>query len=303
MTISTRTCCLMPLLLFAFHVAQGATVNVNCDKGEKIQAALATLDPRGPNTVDVSGTCREYVLIQSFDRLTLLASPSATINGPSTGANDVIDVLDSQRVTIQGFQLNGGNVALFCGRNSTCALVENTIQGTGFAAVGVYESSRLTSSNDLIQNNSFDGVLVQFDSYFETDGGTVIENNLADGVAVLLNSSARIIGAKITGNAGNGVRVDQNSAARIGFVAGSTPNVISGNGGNGVYVGDLSFVRFTPENSITNNTTQPDVACYQQFSATRGALVNIGGGTTNCSETAPAKSGKLLHLGDVDRMR
>jgi hypothetical protein len=139
----------------------------------------------------------------------------------------------------------------------------------------------------LIQNNAFNGVLAQFDSYFETDSSDVIQNNSADGVSLLLNSSLRIIGAKITGNAGNGVRVDQNSAARIGFVAGSSPNVITGNGGNGVYVADLSFVRFTPENNITSNVTQPDVACHQQFSATRGALVNIGGGITNCAEPTP----------------
>lgn len=287
MPTSIRFSCLLALLLFAFQFGQATTVNVNCDKGEKIQAALASLDPRGPNTVQVSGNCREHVLIQSFDRLTLLASPSATINGPATGANDVIDVVDSQRVTIQDFKLNGGNIGVFCTRQSTCTLSGNTVEGALFAGIAVYESSRLVSSNDVIQNNFFYGVLGQFDSYFETDGGDVIQNNAEDGIALLLNSSARMIGAKVTGNAAQGVRVDQNSAARIGRIAGSAPNVITGNGGNGVYIGDLSFVRFTPENNITSNGTQPDVACHQQYSATRGALVYIGGGTTNCAEPGP----------------
>jgi hypothetical protein len=35
---------------------------------------------------------------------------------------------------------------------------------------------------------------------------------------------------------------------------------------------------------ITGNHGAFDVVCQPQFSATRGARVNIGGGTTNCVE-------------------
>jgi len=49
-------------------------------------------------------------------------------------------------------------------------------------------------------------------------------------------------------------------------------------------VRDLSFAFFSSGNSITGNLGGTDVLCSPQFSATRGALTNIGGGTTNCVE-------------------
>jgi nitrous oxidase accessory protein NosD len=288
MSPSDNAICLFGLVLAALSIsANGATVTVNCDKGDKLQTTINSLGPQGPNTVLVSGTCNQPVTIQSFDRLTLQANPGARINASTTDVTDAIDIVDSNRVAVNGFTISGGNVGVFCGRHSTCALNGNTVQFTIFAGVAAYEASSLTSDNDVIQNNQFDGVLVQFDSYFETDGGTVIQNNANEGIALALNSSARIISAKILNNAGNGVRVYQNSSARIGFVGGTPSNVITGNGGNGVFIGDLSFVQFTPENNITGNLSQPDVSCHPQFSATRGTAVNIGGGTTDCVEPAP----------------
>ena len=288
MSPSAKATCLFGLVLAALSItADGATVTVNCDNGDKLQTTINSLSPQGPNTVLVSGTCNQPVIIQSFDRLTLQANPNAQINASTTDVTDAIDIVDSNRVAVNGFTISGGNVGVFCSRHSTCALNGNTVQLTAFAGVAVYEASSLTSDNDVMQNNHFNGVLVQFASYFETDGGTVIQNNANDGVALALNSSARIISAKISNNAGNGVRVYQNSSARIGFIGGTPSNVITGNGGNGVFIGDLSFAQFTPENNITGNLSQPDVSCHPQFSATRGPAVNIGGGTTDCVEPAP----------------
>jgi len=59
-------------------------------------------------------------------------------------------------------------------------------------------------------------------------------------------------------------------------------NVI-GNGSNGVVVRDLSFAKFSTSN-VTSNLGGTDVNCKPQFPATRGALTDIGGGTTNCVE-------------------
>lgn len=194
MSPSAKATWLVALALAALSCsAYGATVSVNCDNGDKIQTAIDSLNPQGPNTVLVSGTCNQIVLIQGFDRITLQANPTARINGPTTDATDAVDVLDSTRVVVSGFTISGGNVGLFCGQRSTCASSGNTFQQTVFAGVAVYTDSSLTSANDAMQNNQFDGVLVQFDSYFETDGGTVIQNNAADGIALVLNSSARII--------------------------------------------------------------------------------------------------------------
>jgi hypothetical protein len=60
--------------------------------------------------------------------------------------------------------------------------------------------------------------------------------------------------------------------------------VITGNGAPGAGIEDLSFADFAPGNVITGNASPFDVACLPQFSATRGALTNVGGGSTNCTE-------------------
>jgi hypothetical protein len=64
-------------------------------------------------------------------------------------------------------------------------------------------------------------------------------------------------------------------------------NTITGNRAFGVYLFDLSFANFDPDNNVTGNNTGGnalDVGCFSQYTATRGALTNIGGGTTNCVE-------------------
>jgi hypothetical protein len=265
--------------------APASVVNVRCDSGDTIQGALSKLTPTGPNTVNVTGTCKENVKINSMDRLTLVANPTATIADPSGGVNDVIDIISSRSVLVQGFVIKGGNAGIFCVAQSECSTRENKIQGAGFTGIGIYQGSTLFSLRDSIANNAI-GVLVQFGGYFETESSTV-QNSSSFGIEALMNSTLRIIATRIIGNASDGVHVDQNSAARVGLFAGTPTNVIQQNGGSGVFVGDLSFVRFTPENKITGNLTQPDVSCGQQYSATRGALTNIGGGSTNCVEPGP----------------
>jgi hypothetical protein len=269
-------------MLFTTKAVQASGVSVNCDRGDTIQAALKQLAPAGPNRVNVSGTCKENVKINGLDRLLLIADPTATIVDSSGGVNDIIDIFGSRDVTVQGFVIKGGSTGIFCATQSSCSTTNNRIQGAGFAGIAVYQASSLTSLGDMMVSNNI-GVLVQFGAYFETETST-IQNNSSFGVEALMNSTLRIISAKITGNASDGVHVEQNSSARIGLTAGTPPNAIQNNGGSGIFVGDLSFVRFTPENKISGNLTQPDVSCGPQFSATRGALVNLGGGTTNCVE-------------------
>ena len=59
----------------ASQYAQAANLSVNCDKHESIRKALhllASTNPQGPNTITVSGSCKENFVIQSMDRLTLI---------------------------------------------------------------------------------------------------------------------------------------------------------------------------------------------------------------------------------------
>src|SRR5262249_16907134 len=107
-------CLVMPLIAWAGPV-RAATLNVNC--GDKvgltsIGAALTALqysEGRGPNTINVSGACHENVVIQSVDRLTLNAINGASVSDASGGKKDVIAVLDSRGIAINGFTINAGS--------------------------------------------------------------------------------------------------------------------------------------------------------------------------------------------------
>ncbi len=302
------------LFLLLPGVTEAAALSVNCNGPagtlNTIGAALKKLNPAGPNTVNVSGSCKENVLIQGFTRLTLNALAGASIVDNSGGTGIVVDIEDSTDVTLNGFVISGGDVNVLCADFSVCRFQGNTIQGavTGSGdGTGVHVGhSRASFSNDIIQdnagrglnvvndsdvrgvgvhvnNNQADGVFVGFGSFFVADAVT-IQNNAANGVHVVTHSSFRIVGGTITGSAADGVRVQSGSEAT--FQSFNEAINIGNNGSDGVRLRDLSFVAFQNGGLPLNVKGNPglDVECTPQFSATRGALTDIGGGKTNCTE-------------------
>ena len=105
-----------------------------------IGAALQILQnpgSEGPKILNVAGACRENVTINGFDRLTLLAAPGATISDASGGTADVLQVLDSSTVHIEGFIMNG---SVSCLEGSHCVFVADTFQGSSGDGVQVSRS-------------------------------------------------------------------------------------------------------------------------------------------------------------------
>jgi hypothetical protein len=300
-------CLLVACLTLLPSNANANSLRVNCgtkDALSTINGALKMLDPTRPNTLIVSGACKENLAIQGFDRLTLTAKPGASISDASGGSSIVVFITDSTRMTLEGFEVNGGRSGIFCVAFSTCRFKNNTIQGvTGFGGVSVI-NSKASFEGDVIQDNSGDGVLAQ-SSTLSLDNVTVqrnlnagvdlmgastltvrnsnVNNNGgaadASGIRIAAHSTAELTNNSITANHADGVRIFQASAAQFGG-----GNVITGNGAPGAGIEDLSFADFAPGNVITGNASPFDVACLPQFSATRGALTNVGGGSTNCTE-------------------
>src|SRR5262250_578309 len=135
--------------------AQAAHLTVNCDKKETIHKAvklLANSNPQGPNTVSVSGSCKENIVIRSMDRLTLITKTGASITDRSRGSLAVVDIEDSQKVTLQGFTINGGAQGILCNTASLCYLTGNTIQGPGRFGVNVLKGSRVFLESNVIEN-------------------------------------------------------------------------------------------------------------------------------------------------------
>ena len=288
----------------------GFNLKVNCGhkvegKLMSINAALKLLVPSASNTVTVSGTCNENLLVQGFDRLTLISTTGATINDASGGQATVVDIEDSRRVTLQGFTVNGGLDGVVCGNASVCYLTGNTVQSSvGQEGVGVgngsqafltnnvirnngtrgltaNEGSRVFSTTDTFQGNADSGVVANSGAYFACDTST-IENNGNGGVVLTDHSTGRIISCTISGNTGNGVTVQRGSDTRFDSFNGAA--TVTANTGSGVLVRDLSFSFFSGGANITGNLGGTDVVCAPQFPATRGALTGTGGGTTNCVE-------------------
>jgi hypothetical protein len=284
----------------------GFTVKVDCNKKGSINAALTALSKTGMTrgvTITVTGTCHEDVLVQGFDRLTLLTTTGATIEDPSGGTSITIDIEDSHSVTLQGFTVNGGVSGVLCGgvSVSVCYLTGNTIQSSLFSGVLVSTASSAIlignvvqnnfgrgmtanlnasaiSTNDTFRSNASSGIVANQGYVFATT--LTIENNSSDGSAGILalnRAAIRIEGSTITGNGGAG------SAVQAGSEAWFDGTNVTGNSGDGVVVKDLSFVRFDTSN-ITGNLGGTDVSCRPQFPTTRGARTDIGGGVTNCVE-------------------
>ena len=301
--------CVAFLLLVALGTvsqrAQAAKLSVNCDKHESIHKALHLLaigNPQGPNTLRVSGACRGNFVIQGMDRLTLIARKGASIADESNGTLAVVDIEDSQRVTLQGFTIIGGAQGIQCSTASLCYLTGNTIQGPGRFGVNVVrgsraflesnvmqewargvfinEGSQVFSSNDVFQDNGGSAIAVLAACYFESVNSNFLNNG--DGIEV--GGIVTLVGGLISGNSRDGVRL------LSGDVVFQGPT-ITGNGGVGVHLEDGAFAGFLAAN-ITGNLSGLDIDCAPQFPITR--FIDRTGAITNCVE--PASQSELKDL-------
>jgi hypothetical protein len=314
------------LLLSVVSMAQATTLSVNCGSKEgftSIGAALKFLQEvpiAEPNTIKVSGPCRENILINNMDPLTIAGSKGASITDASGGTADVVDIRHS-RVTISGMTIDGltglSFDALDCEQMSQCTLIGNTIQGDA-DVVGVYNLSSALIVGGVIQYGTSDGIFSQGDvvaagvaiqgnpvGVIVRNGGrtrvrvadpasdpiltitpsTVANNNA--GILVSQGAEFSCTGCIVQNNTGDGIHIDVSAAATIQAATlgnGSTiPPAVTGNSGNGVYVGDLSSATFKGNSTVTGNR-QPNISCNSPTSVTRSALVAAGGAAnTNCT--------------------
>jgi hypothetical protein len=170
----------------------------------------------------------------------------------------------------------GGGIQI---TESRAELAGTTIRHTENGLTSLGASSVRILGGVTIENN-VTGIVVDGGSSLEAIGAT-IRNNQLPGIEVAEHACLSLSATTITGNR-NGIEVVHHSNVYLGG------NSITGNRDYGIFLFDLSFANFDPGNNITGNNTNGgnalDVACFPQFTATRGALVNIGGGTTNCAE-------------------
>jgi len=287
---------------------------VDCGSSNKlintINGALASLDPSEDNSVYVRGACNENVTVSGFDRLQLIAQNGASITDASGDTAAVISIDNSARVSVQGFTINGNGPnaqteVIDC-TFSYCAFSGNTVQG-GIDGVDVFRGARASFHGDVLQNNNNGaGIFVGQNGFVLANGLTTqgngqganvaggflqinnstVQNNSGPGIIVHLNGTVNMFTSTVTGNGSNGINVIGHSTLQVGSPRGVTGSSITNNTGAGIVIKDLSFANFQNGVStvVKSNLGGTDVLCSPQFPATRGALTNIGGGTTNCVE-------------------
>ncbi|HMK23385.1 MAG TPA: right-handed parallel beta-helix repeat-containing protein, partial [Terriglobales bacterium] len=154
----------------------------------------------------------------------------------------------------------------------------DTLQNNAGRGLSVIGHSTVGATSISVQGNG-DGVVLNSGAYVVI-GDSTIQNNQRFGILAANHSTVRCTPCAVTNNSNDGVRVQKASEGHFDFGG----NTITGNGGAGVTLVDLSFGSFDPGDVVTGNLGGTDVVCKPQYSATRGALSNIGGGTTNCVE-------------------
>jgi hypothetical protein len=300
------------VLFVAAATAYAAPIRVDCNRGGSINSTLASLASAGNTrglTIFVTGTCRENVVINAFDHLTLQASPIATLQDASNGAAPVVQIFNSYDVNLSNFTINGGSYGVRCihsycslssniqqssvnagvviGRGSQADIQSNRISNNGVRGLAVTNGSTAETVSNIISGNAGEGVLVYTGGDLTATFDT-IQNNIV-GLSLIGNSVVLALDLTISGNSSDGVTLDGDSTALLGQLV--TGTVITGNGGHGVAINNLSLVEFDGTNNVSGNLTQPDVTCNPQYSVGEGA--GTVGGTTNCP---PALKDQQRHL-------
>ncbi len=286
-------------------------VYVDCSnplaKVKTIAAGLSLLTDARPAVLFITGTCHEDVVIAGLDRVTLQGNPAATIDGGSDPSVGTVEISDSNDISLVNLTITGGGEGVGCFGQSLCRLFQVTVQNSLADGIGVGNNCFLGLLDSVIQNNSdvgillgaghvaffggvvsgnsSHGVIVGNGGSLGLGGGTVyadvsIQNNGGNGITAL-HSSVNLNPGMITGNSGDGVSLQGESAINM---IGST---ITSNLGHQVRIGDLSFARFTGYLSNTvSGGNSPDVVCDPVYSTTR-RFSNLSGTTTNCPAELP----------------
>jgi hypothetical protein len=129
--------------------AAAPTPNVNCDKGQSLNAALAKMNKFSPATVVFTGTCTEYVAVNGFNNLTLTGVQGATIQQPNTlpppSPAFVLSVQASRSVTFSGFAVHSQPSVTSCigiGGGSSDIMLRD-ISTDGSWGIFIYEASQV----------------------------------------------------------------------------------------------------------------------------------------------------------------
>lgn len=250
------------LVLFLPALPLSAKNDVDCAKGESVNAALAKLSRSGPNSVTISGTCTEDIVIDGYDDLTLVAAPGAALNPASATSKSVLLVNSSRRVVVDGFAINiaapvpPNPVPWVAEFNGSVGCVMKNLTVTGGGGIRLQRSSYVSISDSTLHDVGI-GVIVGNACNGDLRGVT-IDNTLTPaprgniGIAIFGGSTAFAEGVTISGFNQGVVTGGAFAVLGPGFFDTNRPVVIQGNR-TGIAVNNGGFASMSGPVTITGN--------------------------------------------------
>jgi parallel beta-helix repeat protein len=302
---------------FLPSVGHAADAVVDCDKiptPDSLQDAIdAAIAQAKGYVIDVSGTCKENVIIR-YGKVGIILDghDAATIQGqPGSELFHTVTVFGRGN-TIRGFTITGADLdGIGVGRGGSATIDHNVIQNNGRFGIDLFDNAFAIIINNIVEGNMSHGILVDENSSarigFENFIDTVAQSNTiqgngsielgGSGVVVIRSSSAVIVGNTIRDNVEDGIRVVRASHADIAH------NHINSNHQNGILVSQNSgvnlgsdapspatiFDSFNFTGSTLKNTKKGIVCSIGAYvdgrRGTLNGLLGVGSYTTGCTNS------------------
>lgn len=279
------------ILLFSTTWAAAApTPIVNCDRGGSLNRTLTKMDKFSPATVEFTGTCSEYVVVDGFENLTLTGVRGATIQQPNTPPLPtpafVLSVKASRSVTLSGFAVHSqpsvtssigigggstdimlrdittdGSWGIFFYQASQGWIVRATVNLVyGYAAVAVFDKSDVHIVDGLLErpaNGAFNAGLFVGSGHVTMQGMTI-----------------RDMQQSININSSGGVDVSNFDPIAMGVDV--TIDNPSGTNFNGALVSDSSSLNLSSAKLRITNAGQPWGGDTGAVLVTNGSTLTAG---------------------------
>ncbi len=195
--------------------AQSNTFTVDCDRGQKLAAALEHGDFRKPVVIKLRGTCREFVTI-ARDNVTLRGDPAAELLAPAQNADLVI--IEARGVTLDNLTLTGGRYGVRNNQGFSLIISHCVIQGTSSDGLrGFVGDARLMSTT--VRDAGGAGVYLSRGASAGISEDSHIVGNAGPGILADRNSTIVVSDSEISENGSNGVQLQNGS---YGSVSGSS---------------------------------------------------------------------------------
>ena len=148
------------------------TVNVDCDQGESINAALVQQAER--LTISITGTCVEFVVITRDDVTLQGVDPPPTITAPPGEWSSAVSIAGAHGVILTNLHLAGGSSTLAVERFASLAAWNVQITGGSNSGLSLTDSSAILSQCEISQNEI--GASVGSGSTLILEDSKVIDN-------------------------------------------------------------------------------------------------------------------------------